>query len=219
MKLLSKIRSLSTNRSRLTNLSEVVLIITCHQLELYPNQHYAVDQLWIMFLRQTWTINNMVHKVFVYGTLKRNEPNHGTMTNPENGVATFIAEGMTKEKYPLIIATKYNVPFLLHSPGTGYNVKGEIYEVDDKMLSNLDILEDHPNCYIRDKNDIVLTDSTHRTVMKCWVYFLKMFKPELLSKPFLEDYKSEGDHGMRYCESQDEYCTDEDMNEIIENVN
>ena len=68
----------------------------------------------------------MTNKVFVYGTLKRNEPNHHWLTNPEHGVGKFLSEGRTKTKYPLIIGTKYNIPFLLHSPGTGHNVKGKM---------------------------------------------------------------------------------------------
>lgn len=69
----------------------------------------------------------MSHKVFVYGTLKRNEPNNYWLSRPENGVGKFIAEGVTKTKYPLIIATKYNIPFLLYSPRRGHNVKGILY--------------------------------------------------------------------------------------------
>lgn len=68
----------------------------------------------------------MSHKVFVYGTLKRNEPNHNWLTHPDHGVGKFVSEGKTKTKYPLIIATKYNIPFLLYSPGDGHHVKGII---------------------------------------------------------------------------------------------
>lgn len=66
----------------------------------------------------------MSQNVFVYGTLKRNEPNHHWLTNPENGIGKFVGEGTTKTKYPLVIATRYNIPFLLYSPGNGYFVKG-----------------------------------------------------------------------------------------------
>ena len=60
-----------------------------------------------------------LHTVFVYGTLKKGEPNHDWITTKENGCAKFISKAQTSKKYPLIIASKYNVPFLLHSPGTG----------------------------------------------------------------------------------------------------
>lgn len=68
----------------------------------------------------------MNHKVFVYGTLKKNEPNHHWLTNKENGESIFHAYGATVTKYPLIIATKYNIPFLLKDPGNGHFVKGKM---------------------------------------------------------------------------------------------
>ena len=45
--------------------------------------------------------------------------------------------------------TRYNIPYLIDKPGSGNNIHGEVYEVDEKMLKNLDILEDHPNYYQR----------------------------------------------------------------------
>ena len=30
-----------------------------------------------------------------------------------------FSKGKTVKKYPLVIASKYNIPFLLHSPGRG----------------------------------------------------------------------------------------------------
>ncbi|XP_041988104.1 putative gamma-glutamylcyclotransferase CG2811 isoform X2 [Aricia agestis] len=143
----------------------------------------------------------MVHKVFVYGTLKNNEPNHNWLTDPENGVGCFISEGTTKQKYPLIIATKYNIPFLLFNPGQGHHVRGEIYEVDDKMLSKLDILEDHPNFYVREVDVIITKNSDGQNgEEKCWVYFLKQFRPELMKFEQFENYSSAGSHGLTYME-------------------
>lgn len=56
-------------------------------------------------------------KVFVYGTLKRGEPNHHWFEKEKTGYYKFICNARTIEKYPLIIGTEYNIPFLLHSPG------------------------------------------------------------------------------------------------------
>nr|XP_049699874.1 putative gamma-glutamylcyclotransferase CG2811 isoform X1 [Helicoverpa armigera] len=149
------------------------------------------------------TIRTIMHKVFVYGTLKRDEPNHYWLTDENNGVGNFLTDGHTKTQYPLIIATKYNIPFLLFSPGDGHLVKGEIYEVDDNMLHKLDMLEDHPNYYVREKDKIVIStqvseDTETETTVQCWVYFLKNFKPELLDRPHLESYSSKGPHGLPY---------------------
>lgn len=51
--------------------------------------------------------NSQFFKVFVYGTLKRGEPNYHWLTNLENGVAKFIGEGTTVKKFPLVIGMRY----------------------------------------------------------------------------------------------------------------
>lgn len=58
-------------------------------------------------------------RVFVYGTLKSGQPNHFLMQDVKNGVSRFIAKAVTTEKFPLVVATRYNIPFLLNKPGTG----------------------------------------------------------------------------------------------------
>ncbi|XP_046403196.1 gamma-glutamylaminecyclotransferase [Ischnura elegans] len=158
--------------------------------------------------------SNVIYKVFVYGTLKSGQPNNNLLSDPRNGKGTFIGSGKTVTKYPLIIGTRYNIPFLLYKPGTGHNVFGEIYEVDQAMLEKLDELEDHPNWYIREIDDIQilnsdLSDSSAQSTMKCWVYFLKTFRPDLLELPTFPCYDSGGDHGLRYCESNNEATPDD----------
>lgn len=93
-------------------------------------------------------------KVFVYGTLKKGEPNHHWLTAEKNGVAKYVGGGTSLIKLPLVVATKYNIPFLLNVPGSGHRISGEVYEVDDQMLLNLDDLEDYPKLYKRVSVDI-----------------------------------------------------------------
>lgn len=69
-------------------------------------------------------------RVFVYGTLKSGQPNHHWLTNTTNGLARFLTQGKTTNLFPLVIATQYNVPFLLNKPGIGRNIKGL---VDDNV--------------------------------------------------------------------------------------
>lgn len=76
------------------------------------------------------------------------------------------------------------------------NVKGEIYEVDDKMLSNLDVLEDHPNFYVR-RHEKIATDAE---ILECWTYFLPKFKKELLAKKMLTSYSNCGPDSLPYLE-------------------
>ena len=78
-----------------------------------------------------------MHQVFVYGTLKHGYPNaHIGMPR-----ATFIGNYRTAECYPLVIGGRWFSPNLLNEPGNGFQVAGEAYEVDDKVLAELDALE------------------------------------------------------------------------------
>ena len=144
------------------------------------------------------------HFVFVYGTLKKNEPNHYVMTSTPG----FISNGETLTKYPLVIASKFNIPYLLDKAGTGHVIKGEVYEVNDDMLKVLDDFEGHPEYYQRREEPIKL-HSSHETKL-CWTYFLPKFKSEMLQLDHLSDYKSNGEHGKPYIMDDDI----EDVNDI-----
>lgn len=102
--------------------------------------------------------NNKLIRVFVYGTLKRGQPNYKWLTDSSNGSATFISSGTTSVRFPLVIGTRYNIPFLLNRPGTGNLIAGEVYEIDEPMLSRLDVLEGYPEFYHRDEYDIQTDD-------------------------------------------------------------
>ena len=60
------------------------------------------------------------HLMFVYGTLKHGQPNNHHIEDQSIGKAEFICSGHTTNKYPLVIAGKYNIPYLLHIPGKGH---------------------------------------------------------------------------------------------------
>lgn len=47
--------------------------------------------------------SSKLFKVFVYGTLKRNQPNSHILADSENGFANFLSEGKTSQKYPLVV--------------------------------------------------------------------------------------------------------------------
>lgn len=142
-------------------------------------------------------MSNELNKVFVYGTLKTGEPNHHWFQKAAEGYYKLLCEAKTIEKYPLIIGTQYNIPFLLNNPGKGHQVQGEVYEVDKLVFDQLDILEDHPNFYIREKISVESLKDNKR-IDGVWVYLLKNFKERLLNEPFLECYSNNGDHGRKY---------------------
>ena len=134
--------------------------------------------------------------VFTYGTLKRGEPNHDVLTTETNGRAEFVGSAVTTESYPLVVASRYNIPFLLDRPGLGHRVEGELYWVDTRMLAALDDLESHPDFYVRREESV---EKTGGEILRPWIYFLPKCKPELLEKkPYLTSYKSAGDHGLPY---------------------
>ncbi|XP_068234655.1 putative gamma-glutamylcyclotransferase CG2811 isoform X2 [Palaemon carinicauda] len=149
------------------------------------------------------------HSVFVYGTLKRGEPNHHWLTEKENGDALFVGTANTKEKYPLVIASRYNIPYTLELPGKGENIEGEIYDVDDNMLAKLDVLEDHPKYYERKVKKAVLQDSGEE--VDIWIYLLHHYKPHMIELPFLKSYQHNGDHGLKYVASEDDISDPDDI--------
>ena len=69
-----------------------------------------------------------------------------------------------------MIASRYNIPYLLDVHGSGNNICGEIYAVDEAKLKHLDVLEDYPKYYTRREETIVREDTGAE--VKCIVYFL-----------------------------------------------
>lgn len=57
--------------------------------------------------------------VFVYGTLKTDLSNHYLMKDANNGIAKFHSKGESAQKYPLVVTTPFNIPFLLNKPNFG----------------------------------------------------------------------------------------------------
>lgn len=113
----------------------LVLLHTCVVIEIVVLAKYIFSHLQIT--------HTAIRKLFVYGTLKSGEPNHKLLKDTKNGYAKFICTATTNNKMPLVIATRYHIPFVLNKPGTGNQVLGEIYDVDEKMMSTCDSLENY----------------------------------------------------------------------------
>ncbi|XP_048834041.1 gamma-glutamylaminecyclotransferase B-like [Brienomyrus brachyistius] len=148
-------------------------------------------------------------RVFVYGTLKKGQPNYFRMTDKRNGRAEYCCSARTVEKFPLVIAGKYSIPFLLNVPGVGQQVEGEVYSVDTQMLQFLDEFEGCPHMYQRTSVELEVkqwagestssgqsADAPRR--MNAFVYSTTTYQPEWRSLPIYESYDAYGSHGLVY---------------------
>jgi len=76
--------------------------------------------------------------LFVYGTLKRGFHWHGKFLQRN---ADYIGKGKSVEKFPLVFGSS-GVPYCLYDlKGSGYQVEGELYWVDEETLEGLDEYE------------------------------------------------------------------------------
>jgi len=106
----------------------------------------------------------VVHKLFVYGTLKRGCHNSFYLKN-----GRFVGEDLTKEKY--LMAVWGSIPFVFEDfvehEFKGY-IKGEVYLVDSLTLREIDRLENHPYDYRRKRVKL-------KRFGEAWLYFYPRF--------------------------------------------
>ncbi|XP_018584669.2 gamma-glutamylaminecyclotransferase-like [Scleropages formosus] len=163
----------------------------------------------LLLLQAHVTLEAHMTHVFVYGTLKNSQPNFFQMIDKSNGKATFCGGAHTVERFPLVIAGKYNIPFLLNVPGKGHRVKGEVYCVDSQMLQFLDKFEGCPHMYQRTSVDLEVEDWVGESGtcgsklapgsrMKAFVYSTTTYQPQWLTLPYWENYDAYGDHGLAF---------------------
>jgi gamma-glutamylcyclotransferase (GGCT)/AIG2-like uncharacterized protein YtfP len=82
------------------------------------------------------------HRLFVYGTLMRGEPNARQLV-----AAAFIGRAQTVAAFTLIWWQGY--PGLRRGGST--SVSGELYQVSPALLAALDEFEGHPTLFQRDR--------------------------------------------------------------------
>ncbi len=106
-------------------------------------------------------------KVFVYGTLKRGFPNHRFLS-----FSKFLGQAISLEKYALVDNGSF--PYACKRGIKKAHILGEIFEINEKILINLDSLEGYPNLYKRKKGEFLLLNG-----MPCeaYIYFVEDFKP------------------------------------------
>lgn len=121
----------------------------------------------------------MSHLIFVYGTLKEGCPNFRINTGTR-----IAGDFQTVEKYPLYLNGERFSACMTSEQGIGYNVRGQLFVVDDAGLARMDELErvTAPDGYRR--HQIEVTDcrlfGTGR--LKAMAY--------LIDREFLLDIKS-----------------------------
>ncbi len=100
-----------------------------------------------------------MHKLFVYGTLKKGFSNHHFLKG-----AKFLGKAITKHKYALYeTSIPYAYPYEKVSP-----IRGELYEVDTQTIRKIDLLEGHPHAYRREKVPVLLENGEE---VFAWIYF------------------------------------------------
>ena len=77
-----------------------------------------------------------MHSVFVFGTLKEGFPNSGT-----NKGSRVAGEFFTINRYPLYLVGERYSPWLVLSEGEGFQVRGQVFKVDEATLGDMDRLE------------------------------------------------------------------------------
>jgi len=97
--------------------------------------------------------------VGVYGTLKQGRGNHGLLSHVDKHSDAWL-EG----KHRLY---ENGIPYVVEDNTGDYNIKLEIYKIDEATLQNLDWLEGHPEFYERKEKEIKLDDGSTETA---WVY-------------------------------------------------
>lgn len=144
--------------------------------------------------------SRLPHCLFVYGTLKRGCTNHQRYLGlaEERGKAKFIGTGTTSKKFPMVvrpahIAPPTRAPVLMDRVGTGHQIKGEIFRVDDSTLEAMDILEGVRSGFYYKRPTEVMWDNDG-AVLDAITYFFPA-NEELLKTRYQESYTAE-DHAL-----------------------
>ncbi len=95
-------------------------------------------------------------RVFVYGTLRRNEVNHYLLAQ-----ASYCGTWVTAPQYKMVDLGAY--PGVVKN-GTGC-IEGEVYQVNAQQMADLDRLEGYPHAYTR---EVIATPWG-----KAWIYLYR----------------------------------------------
>jgi gamma-glutamylaminecyclotransferase len=106
-----------------------------------------------------------MYSVFLFGTLKKGFPNSST-----NKGSRVAGEFITKNRYPLYLVGERYSPWLVLSEDEGFQVRGQVFTVDEATLDDMDHLERiHETDGYRRVQVQVFSESTHEE-MQVFMY-------------------------------------------------
>ena len=80
--------------------------------------------------------DDQMYPVFLFGTLKRGFPN-----SSRNKGSRVSGDFFTKNRYPLYLVGERHSPWLMLSKGEGFQIRGQVFMVDEASLGDMDRLE------------------------------------------------------------------------------
>lgn len=107
----------------------------------------------------------MAQLIFVYGTLKEGFRNFHI-----NRGRRVEGEFVTEAPHPLYLVGDFGLPWLLHRPGQGLHVEGQVFEIDEAVLRDMDALEriDEPGYYRRLPLQVLHVDKRQPMAVQCY---------------------------------------------------
>jgi gamma-glutamylaminecyclotransferase len=107
------------------------------------------------------------HLVFVFGTLKAEFPNSDVNTG-----IRVPGSFVTEDRYPFYLVGERHSPWVLNSPGQGLHVEGQLFEVTDAGLQQMDALErvGEPDGYERIRIKVREAGSSPADTVEAFVY-------------------------------------------------
>ena len=126
-----------------------------------------------------------MHNIFIYGTLKRGYSNHNQYLKNQK----YLGRYRTVDCYPLVIANKWFAPVLIDELGQGKQIFGELYQVNDEKLAELDSLEHTDHILGYKRIEIKIQNIENGVMVQSFTYAKKRKYVTEISSQHLSEYK------------------------------